>query len=277
MKKSKVYYVLLFIVILVTLLMIFPFVWTIVMSFKTDNDIINAPLALPKVWNFDNYVRALKTLNIFAMYKNTFIVVVTTQIVSLVITFMSSFAICRMKFQNRKIKNLLYTYYLLGISVPVYILLFPIYRINIRLGVLDTLLSLILPYIAITIPFNTLLFVGFMKGFPKELEEAAIIDGCDLIHLCIRVVVPILKPVIATVTIFNVIYNWNEFPFAVTYISSSANYTISLATSMFKGAYSRDYSAMIAAAVLIMIPQLIFYALLQKQIIAGMTEDAVKA
>lgn len=79
MKKSKVYYVLLFIVILVTLLMIFPFVWTIVMSFKTDNDIINAPLALPKVWNFDNYVRALKTLNIFAMYKNTFIVVVTTQ------------------------------------------------------------------------------------------------------------------------------------------------------------------------------------------------------
>lgn len=163
MKKSKVYYVLLFIVILITLLMIFPFVWTIVMSFKTDNDIINAPLALPKVWNFDNYVRALKTLNIFAMYKNTFIVVVTTQIVSLVITFMSSFAICRMKFQNRKIKNLLYTYYLLGISVPVYILLFPIYRINIRLGVLDTLWSLILPYIAITIPFNTLLFVGFMK------------------------------------------------------------------------------------------------------------------
>lgn len=91
------------------------------------------------------------------------------------------------------------------------------------------------------------------------------------------VVVPILKPVIATVTIFNVIYNWNEFPFAVTYISSSVNYTISLATSMFKGAYSRDYSAMIAAAVLIMIPQLIFYALLQKQIIAGMTEGAVKA
>ena len=269
MKKSKVYYVLLFIVILITLLMIFPFVWTIVMSFKTDNDIINAPLALHKVWNFHNYVRALKTLNILAMYKNTFIVVVTTQIVSLVITFMSSFAICRMKFQNRKIKNLLYTYYLLGISVPVYILLFPIYRINIRLGVLDTLWSLILPYIAITIPFNTLLFVGFMKGFPKELEEAAIIDGCDLIHLCIRVV--------ATVTIFNVIYNWNEFPFAVTYISSSVNYTISLATSMFKGAYSRDYSAMIAAAVLIMIPQLIFYALLQKQIIAGMTEGAVKA
>lgn len=190
---------------------------------------------------------------------------------------MSSFAICRMKFKNRRIKNLLYIYYLIGISVPVYILLFPIYRINIQLGVLDTPWSLILPYIAITIPFNTLLFVGFMKGFPQELEEAAIIDGCNLVHLCTRVVVPILKPVIATVTVFNVIYNWNEFPFAVTFISSPANYTVSLATSMFKGAYSRDYSAMIAAAVLIMIPQLIFYALLQKQIIAGMTEGAVKA
>lgn len=277
MKKSKSYYFLIFIVILITLLMIFPFVWTIVMSFKTDTDIINAPLALPKVWNFDNYIRALKTLDIFAMYKNTFFIVIVTQIVSLVITFMSSFAICRMKFKNKKIKNFLYIYYLIGISVPVYILLFPIYRINIQLGVLDTPWSLILPYIAITIPFNTLLFVGFMKGFPKELEEAAIIDGCNLFQLCTRVVVPILKPVIATVTVFNVIYNWNEFPFAVTYISSPANYTVSLATSMFKGAYSRDYSAMIAAAVLIMIPQLIFYALLQKQIIAGMTEGAVKA
>lgn len=277
MKKSKSYYLLIFIVVLITLLMIFPFVWTIVMSFKTDTDIINAPLALPKVWNFDNYIRALKTLDIFAMYKNTFFIVIVTQIVSLVITFMSSFAICRMKFKNKKIKNFLYIYYLIGISVPVYILLFPIYRINIQLGVLDTPWSLILPYIAITIPFNTLLFVGFMKGFPKELEEAAIIDGCNLFQLCTRVVVPILKPVIATVTVFNVIYNWNEFPFAVTYISSPANYTVSLATSMFKGAYSRDYSAMIAAAVLIMIPQLIFYALLQKQIIAGMTEGAVKA
>ncbi|MBD8931201.1 MAG: carbohydrate ABC transporter permease [Ruminococcus sp.] len=276
-KKSKSYYFLIFIVVLITLLMIFPFVWTIVMSFKTDTDIINAPLALPKVWNFDNYIRALKTLDIFAMYKNTFFIVIVTQIVSLVITFMSSFAICRMKFKNKKIKNFLYIYYLIGISVPVYILLFPIYRINIQLGVLDTPWSLILPYIAITIPFNTLLFVGFMKGFPKELEEAAIIDGCNLFQLCTRVVVPILKPVIATVTVFNVIYNWNEFPFAVTYISSPANYTVSLATSMFKGAYSRDYSAMIAAAVLIMIPQLIFYALLQKQIIAGMTEGAVKA
>ena len=276
MKKAKSYYLLIFIVVLITLLMIFPFVWTIVMSFKTDTDIINAPLALPKVWNFDNYIRALKTLDIFAMYKNTFFIVIVTQIVSLVITFMSSFAICRMKFKNRRIKNLLYIYYLIGISVPVYILLFPIYRINIQLGVLDTPWSLILPYIAITIPFNTLLFVGFMKGFPQELEEAAIIDGCNLVHLCTRVVVPILKPVIATVTVFNVIYNWNEFPFAVTFISSPANYTVSLATSMFKGAYSRDYSAMIAAAVLIMIPQLIFYALLQKQIIAGMTEGAVK-
>ena len=211
------------------------------------------------------------------MYKNTFFIVFVTQIISLVITFMSSFAICRMKFKNKKLRNFLYDYYLIGISVPIYILLFPVYRVNIRLGVLDTPWSLILPYIAITIPFNTLLFVGFMRGFPRELEEAAIIDGCGLFQLCTKVVVPILKPVIATVTVFNVIYNWSEFPFAVTYISSPSKYTVSLATSMFKGAYSRDYSAMIAAAVLIMIPQLVFYAVLQKQIIAGMTEGAVKS
>lgn len=276
-RKNKAKYILVAVVILITLVMIFPFLWTIVMSFKTDTEIINQPLSLPKVWNFDNYKRALKTLDIFSMYKNTFIIVVVTQAVSLFITFMSSYAISRMVFKNKKIRNFLYDYYLIGISVPVYILLFPIYRINIQLGTLDTYWSLIMPYIAITIPFNTLLFVGFLKGFPKELEEAAIIDGCGLTNLCTRIVVPILKPVIATVTVFNVIYNWNEFPFAVTYISSPARYTVSLATSMFKGAYSRDYSAMIAAAALIMIPQLIFYSFLQKYIIAGMTDGAVKA
>ena len=139
---------------------------------------------IPAVWNFENYKRALQTLDIFSMYKNTFFIVFVTQIISLVITFMSSFAICRMKFKNKKLRNFLYDYYLIGISVPIYILLFPVYRVNIRLGVLDTPWSLILPYIAITIPFNTLLFVGFMRGFPRELEEAAIIDGCGQSGLC---------------------------------------------------------------------------------------------
>ena len=138
-------------------------------------------------------------------------------------------------------------------------------------------LALILPYIAVAIAFNSLLFVGFLNDFPREVEEAAIIDGCGVIKLCAQIIVPIIKPIFATVIVFNVIYIWNEFPFAVTYITSPNMFTLSLSASMFKGQFSMDYSGMIAATVLIMIPQLIFYIFLQKYIISGMTEGAVKA
>ena len=136
------------------------------------------------------------------------------------------------------------------------------------MGVLDTYLALILPYIAVAIAFNSLLFVGFLNDFPGEVEEAAIIDGCGVIKLCAQIIVPIIKPIFATVI---------EFPFAVTYITSPNMFTLSLSASMFKGQFSMDYSGMIAATVLIMIPQLIFYIFLQKYIISGMTEGAVKA
>jgi ABC-type sugar transport system, permease component len=274
MLRNKV--ILYAVVIVISCIVIIPFLWMLLLSFKTDTEIVNAPFAIPKVLNFDNYVRALNTLRLPQLYKNTFIVVATTQVITLCLTFMSSFAISRMNFRNRKVKSSLYFYLIFGLAIPVYILLFPIYRINIMLGIMNTYLALIIPYIAISIAFNTLLFVGFLNGVPDELEEAAIIDGCGIWNLCIRVIAPVLKPIFATVTVFNVIYNWNEFPFAVTFISSRQLFTISLGVSLFKGRFNVDYSGVVAASVLIMIPQLLFYTLLQKYIISGMTEGAVK-
>jgi raffinose/stachyose/melibiose transport system permease protein len=124
--------------------------------------------------------------------------------------------------------------------------------------------------------FNTLLFVGFMREFPKAIEEAAIIDGCNLMALIAKVVIPITKPVIATVLIFDLLYNWNEFPFAVTLLNKAYMFTISLGISFFKGEYTMDYAAMMAATVIILIPQLIIFGFFQRYIIEGMTAGAVK-
>ncbi|MGG1398046.1 carbohydrate ABC transporter permease [Bacillus salipaludis] len=266
-------YVLIYII---TFIVMIPFLWMILLSFKTNSEILNSPFSLPKSFSFENYQKAIDTLDILLMYKNTFIIAAITIVLEIIITFMSSFALTRMVYRSQKLKGGLNFYFLLGLAIPPFILLFPVYRLTIELGLMNTHASLVFPYVATSISFNTLLFTGFLKGFPKEIEEAAIIDGCNLYSLCRKVVFPMIKPVVATIFIFNILYVWNEFPFAVTLISDNALRTIPLGISDFKGRWNVDYGGIIAASILIMIPQLVFFGFFQKYIIEGMTAGAVK-
>jgi raffinose/stachyose/melibiose transport system permease protein len=260
----------------ITFIVMIPFLWMLLLSFKTNSEILNSPFSLPDRFSFHNYQKAIETLDILLMYKNTFIIAGITIVGQIIITFMSSFALSRMVFKSKKLKGGLNFYFLLGLAIPPFILLFPVYRLTIELGLMNTHASLVLPYIATSISFNTLLFIGFLKGFPKEIEEAAIIDGCNLFSLCRKVVLPMIMPVVATIFIFNILYVWNEFPFAVTLISDKSLSTIPLGISEFKGRWSIDYGGIIAASILIMIPQLVFFGFFQKYIIEGMTAGAVK-
>ncbi len=261
---------------LVSAVLAIPFLWMILLSFKTDSEIALDPFSVPETFMPDNYIRAIKTLDFLTMYKNTLIIAALTLVIGIVFPFMSSYAITRLQFQSKTIKNGIYNFLMMGQMIPVYILLFPIYRMNINFGLSGRYLSIVLPLVATNIAFNTLMFVGFLRDFPSEMEEAAIIDGCNLGMLCTRVVIPIMKPVMTTTVIFNILYIWNEYPLTVTMIKKPAMYTISLAASMFKGQYSTDISALVAGTILIIIPQLFFYILFQRQIIGGMTAGAIK-
>ena len=260
----------------ITLIVIIPFLWIILMSFKTDSQILMEPFSLPKAWNLDNYKRAMEVLPLLSMYKNTIIIAAGSEVICLLTTFMSSFALTRLKFRSKKLQNGLYIFIISGLMIPTYILLFPIYRINVLLKLTGTYTAIILPLAASSVSFNTLMFVGFLKGFPAELEEAAVIDGCRLVRLCWSVVIPLMKPILATVVVFNVLYVWNEFPLCVTLIQDASMRTISMGVSMFRGAYSIDYSGLVAGTILILIPQLIFYCVFQKYIVGGQTAGAVK-
>lgn len=261
---------------LITIVIVLPFLWMIVLSFKDKSEILSNPIALPQSLNFDNYIRVFQTIDLPLMYKNTIIIAVITMVIELVITFLSSYAIIRIPFKNKKIKHFLIFIFMLGLGIPAFILLFPVYRINISLKLMNTYWSLIFPYIATSIAFNTLLFTGFLNDFPTEIEEAAIIDGCSIGRLISQVVVPIVKPVIITVFIFNVLYVWNEFPFAVTMISKPEMYTIPLGVSAFKSMFQVDYGGIVCMVIMTVIPQLIFYGIFQRYIIEGMTAGAVK-
>lgn len=261
---------------IVTLCILLPLLWMVLLSFKSNSDILNNPFSFPKTISFGNYARALETLNLGLLYKNTFVIATITIVIEIMITFMSSYALTRMVFRSERLKRSVTALLLMGLAIPAFILLFPVYRLTIYFGITNTYASLVIPYIATSISFNTLLFTGFLRGFPKEVEEAAVIDGCGLFTLGRAVVFPIIMPVVATVFIFNVLYIWNEFPFAVTLISNEAMTTISLGISQFKGRFNIDYGGIIAASILLIIPQLAFFVFFQRFIIEGMTAGAVK-
>lgn len=261
--------------ILITLLVVFPFIWMVILSLKTNSEIMSSPLSLPKSLNFDNYKNALETLDYLRLYSNTFFVCIISVVVEVIITFLSSFVLSRMVFQNKKIPKFIYEFLIMGLSISSFILLFPVYKINVAMG-LRGKLALIFPYIATSISFNTLLLVGYLKSLPTEIDEAAVIDGCNIWNLMLKVILPMTKPVIATIVIFNVLYIWNEFPFASVMLRDVSDYTLSMGASFFKGNYTVDYGGIVASSIMIIIPELIFYGIFQKNIVEGMTAGAVK-
>ena len=260
---------------LVTFLIVLPILWIALLSLQPSDTILSDPFSVRSL-SFDNYRDAIASLPLLQMYKNTIIVAAISVTVGTVVSFMASFALTRMVFRRPAAQSSVRFYLLAGLAVPVYVLLFPIYRLDLALGIFGTYAALILPYIAVSIPFNTLLFTGFLREFPAELEEAAIMDGAGLLRVCWSVVLPTMRPVLATVFIFNVVYVFNEFPFVSILINNPDLATVSLAVSRFQGQYTVNYGGMMAAATLVLLPQLVIYALFQRQVIAGLTAGAVK-
>jgi len=260
---------------LITFLIVLPILWIALLSLEPSKTILSDPLSLKNL-TFDNYRDAIASLPLAQMYKNTIIVAFASVTIGAVVSFMASYALTRMVFRRRNAQSTLRFYFLAGLAVPVYVLLFPIYRIDLALGIFGTYAALILPYIAVSIPFNTLLLTGFLREYPAELEEAAIMDGAGLFRTCWSVVLPTMRPVIATILIFNVVYVFNEFPFVSILINNPDLATVSLAVSRFQGQYTVNYGGMMAAATLVLLPQLVIYALFQRHVIAGLTAGAVK-
>ncbi|MDO8143802.1 MULTISPECIES: carbohydrate ABC transporter permease [unclassified Isoptericola] len=260
---------------LVTFLVVLPILWIVLLSFQQSDQILSDPFSVQTL-TLENYRDAIATLPLVQMYKNTIIIAAVAVTIGTTVSFMASFALTRMVFRRRGVQSALLLYFLAGLAVPVYVLLFPVYRLDLALGIFGTYAAVILPYAVVSIPFNTLLLTGFLRGMPGELEEAAIIDGAGLFRICWSVVLPVMRPILATVVIFNVVYVFNEFPFVSVLINDPDLATVSLAVSKFQGQYSVNYGGMMAAATLVLLPQLAIYAVLQRHVIAGLTAGAVK-
>ena len=238
-KKLGVCYVLM---VLLTIAIVIPIIWLVFISMKPNSEIMNNPLSLPNALDFGNYVSALQTLDLFTLYKNTAFIAVCSLAVEIVITFSSAVGLTRLYYRSDGVRSGLQGFLQLGLAVSPFILLFPIY----------------------------------LRTVPKELDEAALMDGVSLWQLMTKILVPIAKPVLATVIIFNLLYIWNEYPFASIMIEKPAYYTISRGIAAFQGQYNIDYGGLAAYSVMVLLPELVFYGIFQRHVVDGMTVGAVK-
>ena len=252
---------------------IYPVIWMIYSSLKTGPEFNRNILALPEKLNFENYVKAFKMGKIGLYSLNSLFNAVVSCALVILFAFIVGYFIARYKFRGRK---LIYTMFLFGMLVPIHALLVPVFIQYKNFGLFDNRLTLIIPYVALGMPFAIFLMEGFIKTVPKELEEAAYIDGSNFFSTMFRVVFPVCKPTLVTIGILSFLDGWNEYPFALVLIRSDTLKTISLGLLNFNGQYSKEYTIQMAGLIMAMIPIIVIYAIMNKQIIQGMTGGAVK-
>lgn len=253
-----------------------PVIWLIFLSLKSNNEILTEPLALPETLQWVNYLNAFNKIPFFTMVKNTLTVLAVAVPVAILFSIFAAYAIGRMKFGSGKIQNAVYSYFVCGVIMPTCVLILPIYLLMVKAGLFNSLWSTILTHIGWVAPLNMMIMVVGFRGIPDSLEEAAVIDGCNVWKMLFRIIIPVAKPVISTAVILTFLACWNDFPLARIMLIDPDVRTISLAAAYFKGTFSTNYAMMTSGCVILIIPQLLIFTIFQRYIIDGVTAGAVK-
>jgi len=250
-----------------------PLLWLLSNSFKTNLEMQVSPFALPKTPTLENYVNAVAMADLPRLFLNSVVVAFSAVALNLAVCSLASFVLAREVFKGREF---VFTMLTAGILVPIISFMVPYFVLDTATGLYDGLLALILVYAAINIPVSIFLISSFMGSIPKELEEAAIIDGCGFIQRFTRVVFPLSRSGLVTAGTFCFIYAWNDFVMAMILTSSVSSRTIQLGIRFFTSQFITDYAGMFAAIVLSIIPSVLVYIFLHDKIISGLTAGAVK-
>jgi raffinose/stachyose/melibiose transport system permease protein len=242
-------------------------------SFKTNLEIQASPFSLPARLALENYANAVAMADLARLFLNSVLVAVGTVLLNLLVSSMAGFVLARETWKGR---DTLRTILEAGILVPIIAFMVPYFTLVTRLGLYDKLGTLVLVYSAINIPVSIFLVTSFMQTIPKELEEAAIIDGCGFIQRFTEIILPLSRSGLVTAGTFCFIFAWNEFVMAMLLTSSVSARTIQLGIRFFTSQFITDYAGMFAAIVLSMLPSVLAYVFLHNKIIAGLTAGAVK-
>jgi multiple sugar transport system permease protein len=259
--------------ILYACLIIIPIYFVVVSAFKENSLIILKPLALPEVLNFQKFIKAQENVNVFRAGLISIIITLGAEILTIVLAFPASYAIARIR---TRLSPIVETIFSLGFLIPGLAILMPIYMMTAKAGLLYHPIALIILYPAFNLPLSMILLSGFMRKLPRELEESAVIDGCNVPQIIFYLFFPICIPGIVTVLVLNFINIWNEYLFALI-LMDSHNRTLQLALALLRANQRTIDYGLIAAGVLIsMIPVYIVFIFFQERIMQGMLAGAIK-
>lgn len=252
---------------------LFPLMIMFLSGFKSANEIFTNPFGLPEKWNLTSYIAAWKDANFGDYFLNSLIVTGISILLIIIISSMGAYVLARYEFPGRR---LVFLYILAGLALPIRLAVIPLFVMIRSLNLQDTLIALFLIYTAGGLSFSTFLLTNFFRSIPLELEESARIDGAGYFRLYWTINLPLIRPALATIAVFNFNRIWNDFFFALIFISSESKKTIPLGIQNFFGEYTVRWDMLFAGLNIAVIPVIIFFIILSRQFIGGLVEGAVK-
>ena len=273
-KKISIWYIVKYVFLFGMLLFaLVPLLQVFINSFRSDREVKTMPLGLPKQWVFNNYPETWQIGGYGQAYINRLLIAAVVIVVVLAVAGLGAYSISKLEYKGRGFFN---AYFFVAISLPGFLYIVPDYFIFNKLHLIDTRVGLMLVYIAMQIPFNMLLLKTFLAGIPRELEEAAKIDGCNELDSFMKITLPIAKPMFLTVAILVFVNVWNEYLWSNTFVTTEIIKPVATRFVKFTGEYGSDMAKIYTASVITIAPVIILYLLFSRKFIEGMTSGSVK-
>ncbi len=273
-KKISIWYIVKYVFLFGMLLFaLVPLLQVFINSFRSDREVKTMPLGLPKQWVFNNYPETWQIGGYGQAYINSLLIAAVVIVVVLAVAGLGAYSISKLEYKGRGFFN---AYFFVAISLPGFLYIVPDYFIFNKLHLIDTRVGLMLVYIAMQIPFNMLLLKTFLAGIPRELEEAAKIDGCNELDSFMKITLPIAKPMFLTVAILVFVNVWNEYLWSNTFVTTEIIKPVATRFVKFTGEYGSDMAKIYTASVITIAPVIILYLLFSRKFIEGMTSGSVK-
>jgi N-acetylglucosamine transport system permease protein len=248
-----------------TIIVIVPFLWVVLSSFKTTKEILASPFSLPAHWSFDNYAHAWTDAGIRQFFLNTVIVVGVALVLVMLLGAMCAYVLARFTFRGARA---IYYLMLAGLTFPIFLAIVPLFFILKNIGLINTLPGLIMVYVAFALPFTVFFLYAFFRSLPDDVYEAALIDGAGEWRAFFRIMLPMARPGIAAVAIFNFLGLWNQFLLPVALNTDQDRYVLTQGMASFasQAGYAVDFGALFAAVVITVVPVLIVYVIFQRRL-----------
>lgn len=274
-KKNTLWVIATYVILLVMIVIaIFPGIWMLSTSIKAPTELYdNPPEIIPDGPTLANYASVLQNKKMYQAFGNSVIITASVVTLTLVLSVLAGYGFARFKFKG---SGILKVGLLFGQMIPGVVIIIPLYFLFSKLKMLNTKSSLVIADMALTIPMGVIMLSSFFESVPRELEEAAKIDGCTGLQALFRVVLPVAKPGMISVAIYTFIHAWEEFLFALNLTTSSKTRTLPIAISMFSGEFAVDWGATMSAAAVVALPVLLIFLLCNRYFVQGMADGAVK-